>query len=369
MEKIRYAVVGLGHIAQTAMLPAFKHATKNSVLKAFVSSDPVKLDQLGQKYGVDLLYTDDQYETCLQSGEIDAVYIATPNSDHQRFVELALEHGIHVLCEKPLAPDSEACRSILRAAEKSTAKLMVAYRLHFDSANLRAVEIGQTGQLGDLRIFNSIFTMSVDDPDNIRLKKEKGGGPLHDIGIYCINAARYLFRAEPVEVMAMAASRNDDRFEEVEEMVSVIMKFPEERLATFTCSFGASDTARYDLIGTKGSLCLDSAYDYANEMEMTVTIDEKDKTKTFATHDQFAPELIYFSDCILNDVQPEPSVLEGLADIAIIEAIQSSLQTGLAVQFDGVAKRTRPSLAQEIKRPAVDRPPKAVHATPPSGND
>jgi glucose-fructose oxidoreductase len=232
-KRIRYAVVGLGHIAQVAVLPAFGNARRNSRLAALVSGDPVKLDALGKKYGVDRLYTYEQYDECLKSGEVDAVYIALPNSLHCEYAVRAARAGLHVLCEKPLAVTEEECERMARAASEAGVKLMTAYRLHFERANLEAVEIVRSGRIGEPRLFNSTFGTPV-VPGNIRVKRALGGGVLYDIGIYCINAARSLFRDEPVEVSAVTAGTLD----EVEESVSAVLRFPNERLATFTASFG-----------------------------------------------------------------------------------------------------------------------------------
>lgn len=367
-KKIRYAVVGLGHIAQVAVLPGFKNAKSNSELVALVSGDPLKLKKLSRQYKVASTYSYEQYDELLQSGKIDAVYIATPNTDHQIFVEKAAESGIHVLCEKPLAGDQEACRAMIRKAQQTRICAMTAYRLHFDPANLKAIQIGQSGKLGDLKFFNSIFSYNIQDPHNIRLQLDKAGGPLHDIGIYCINAARYLFQSEPTEVFAFAAKNPDDqRFSEVEEMLSVTLKFPQNRLAQFTCSFGAAVTSRFDLVGTKGSVTLDSAYEYAAGQEMTITIDEKKKKIKFKKHDQFGAEIAYFSNCVLKHQPPEPSFTEGLADVLIIEAILESLQRQKPIPVQPVQKETRPTPAQKIRKPAVPKP-NVVHVSSPSGD-
>lgn len=365
-KKIRYAVVGLGHIAQVAVLPGFKNAKKNSKLEALVSDDPVKLKELSKLYKVRNLFSMDEYEKCLKSGLIDAVYVATPNTEHQRFAELACRYGIHVLCEKPLTVSEQASRSIGKAVERSGIKFMVAYRLHFDSANLRAIEVAKKGKLGNLRYFSSIFSMTV-QPPNIRLQEDMGGGPLHDIGIYCINAARYLFQAEPTEVFAAAATTSKDaRFAEVDEMVSAILRFPENRLASFTCSFGSADRAEYDLVGTKGSLRLQNAYEYASPMKLTIKTGDRVKTKKYRQRDQFGPELYYFSDCILNDRDPEPSIAEGLADVVVLEALIQSLDEKKSIKVKSVSKDQRPNRRQEIRRRAVREPP-TVHVNSPTG--
>jgi predicted dehydrogenase len=181
-RKIRYAVVGQGYISQIAVLPAFAHARRNSELAALISDDPLKLKKLGRKYDVHRLYSYDQYDACLSSGEIDAVYIALPNNMHRDYTERAARAGVHILCEKPMAVTEEDCEAMIRAAGASHVKLMIAYRLHFEATNLKAVQIARNGKLGELRIFNSLFTMQV-EKDNIRLKKGLGGGTLYDIGI------------------------------------------------------------------------------------------------------------------------------------------------------------------------------------------
>ena len=363
-RKIRYAVVGLGHIAQVAVLPAFQHAATNSELAALVSSDETKLRVLGKRYGIRLLYSYDRYDELLASGEIDAVFIALPNHQHAEFTIRAARHGVHVLCEKPLAVTERECLSMIRAAEKNGVKLMTAYRLHFERANLEAIETVRSGKRGEPRMFNSLFGMDVKEGDS-RLRPETGGGTLYDIGVYCINAARYLFRDEPIEVMAMRASRDQKRFAGVEEMVGGLLRFPGDRLATFICNFGTSFVARYQIVGTKGNLALDPAYEYAMDLERHLTIGERKTVKTYAQRDQFAPELLHFSECILKNRQPEPSGWEGLADVRIVTALYRSAKSGKAVSIKPVAAGTRPTLKQEIHRPAV-RKPKLVKTESPT---
>jgi len=363
-RKIRYAVVGLGHIAQVAVLPAFRNASANSVVTALVSDDPEKLEKVGRKYGVKHLYSYGQYEECLRSGEIDAVYIALPNHLHLDYTVRAAESGIHVLCEKPMAVTARDCERMIRAAARNNVRLMIAYRLHFEEANLNAVEMVRNGVIGEPRLFSSVFTMNVKEGD-IRLQKRLGGGTLYDIGVYCINAARYLFRAEPIEVLAAVASKGGRRFSEVEEMVSATLRFPDERLATFTCSFGSSDVAEFRIVGTKGDLRLDPAYEYAQKLEHTLTINGKKQRRTYVKHDQFAPELIYFSDCIIKRRIPEPSGVEGLADIRIVEALYKSARSRRPVKLVPMEKRQRPTKKQNINKPGISKPT-VVKATPPS---
>lgn len=363
-RKIRYAVVGLGHIAQMAVLPAFDNAKKNSVLAALVSDDSLKRSELGERYSVPT-YSPDQFDACLGSGEIDAVYIALPNHLHCEYSTRAAEAGIHVLCEKPMAVTEDECRKMMHAAEISNVKLMVAYRLHFEETNLRAVEAVENGELGELRFFEAEFAIDV-KPPNIRLERELGGGSLYDVGIYCINAARYVFQSEPEEVMAISASGSDERFEEVDEMSGALLRFPNHRLAAIVSSLGAAEVSSFRIVGTKGNLRVEPAFDYASKMVHYLTVEGKTSKKSYSRRDQFAPELIYFSNCILQDRHPEPDGEEGLRDVRIIEALYRSAATGRSIRLPVDPKSQRPSIRQEIHEHPVSEP-EPVNVQAPQG--
>jgi predicted dehydrogenase len=355
-KKIRYAVVGLGHIAQVAVLPAFAHA-ENSELAALVSNDPEKLERLGRRYKVKNRFSYERYDECLRSGDIDAVYIALPNHLHRSYTERAARAGVHVLCEKPMAVTEDDCLSMIRVAEENGVKLMVAYRLHFEEANLRVIDLVQRGKLGDARLFDSVFTMQVKEGD-IRLSpRELGGGTLYDIGIYCINAVRNIYGAEPMEVVAFSSNNGDPRFGQCEEMTSAILRFPgRERLASFTCSFGAADVSSYRVVGTQGEVAMDPAYEYAGELVQRVTLNGRTRERKFPKRDQFAPELVSFSECILTGANAEPSGWEGLADVRVIRALYRSADSGQPVTLEPFEKDDRPSLDQLLSRPPVDKP-------------
>jgi predicted dehydrogenase len=361
-KQVRYAVVGCGHIAQVAVLPAFGNARRNSKLAALVSGDPVKREQLSDQYKVDRAYSYEQYDEMLKSGVVDAVYIALPNSLHAEYAIRAAQAGVHVLVEKPMALTEEQCERMAKAARDAHVKLMVAYRLHFERANLEAIEVGRSGRIGEPRVFSSTFTMPV-VPGNIRVQRALGGGVLYDIGIYCINAARSLFRDEPIEVRAMTAGTIGD----VEESVSAILRFPGERMASFGASFGAADVSEYRIVGTKGDLALEPAYEYAMALQHRLSIEGERKERRFAKRDQFAPELLYFSDCVLKNHHPEPSAEEGLADVRVVRALYRSAQIGQPVELGPYEKRERPTLEQEIRRPPIEKP-HTVHTQAPSGS-
>lgn len=364
-RRIRYAVVGLGHIAQVAVLPAFRNAARNSDLVTLVSGDNKKLRATAARYGLTTTYDYDHYDQLLASGIVDAVYLTVPNHLHRSFVERTLKAGVHVLCEKPLGLTVRDCRAMVRTVTRSKAKLMVAYRLHFDPANLKMVDLIRTGRLGEVRIVHSLFTQDVRSGDT-RLKADIGGGPLLDIGIYCINAARYLFQAEPTEVFAMSATSRDRRFREVDEMHGIVMRFPGERLATFLSSFGASNRAEFDIVGTLGSARLEASYKYSTDREARIIVGPNSQKIRYPQSDQFGPQLLYFSDCIIHNRTPEPSAIEGLIDVEIIDALHRSAKHGRTVVLPRLSrKRRRPSLRQLIHCPPI-KPPNLVRTKSPT---
>jgi predicted dehydrogenase len=368
-RKIRYAVVGLGWFAQSAALPAFAN-TDNSEVVALVSDDATKRTEVAKKYGIEAAqtYTYDRYDELLSSGSIDAVYIALPNHLHCDYTVRAANAGIHILCEKPMAVTVAECEQMVAAARENNVKLKIAYRLHFDAANMQAVEIVNSGQIGTPRFFNSIFAQQTEGA-NSRMKAASGGGTLADIGIYCINAARYIFQAEPTAVFATSASNGEERFQEVAEMTSAILHFPDDRLATFTCSFGAAKLSTYQVMGTAGNLYVEPAYAAQAHIKHVLSIDgEPPQERSFEPHDQLAAVFTYFSDCVLQDKEPEPSGTEGLIDVKIINALKESIETGRFVSLAGIeSPPQRPTATQTIERPPLKEQPQLVNAADPAG--
>ena len=318
-----------------------------------VSDDAAKRRAIARKYKLEHAFGYDEYEDCLR--QVDAVYIALPNSMHADYTIRAARAGVHVLCEKPLAVTAADCRRMIAACRNAGVKLMVAYRLHFETINLAAVELARNGRLGELKYFNSSFSMRVRRGD-IRTKRAFGGGTLPDIGVYCINAARYLFRAEPTQVTAVSINSGVAALSEIDETTAGVLRFGDDRIATFITSFNAADVASYRIVGTKGALHADPAYEYAEGLAYTLSVDGRTTKKKIGKRDQFAPELLYFSDCILRDRQPEPSGEEGLQDVRIVQALYQSAKTGRPVSIRAFSNGRYPTRRQRITRPGVRKP-------------
>lgn len=355
-RRVRYAVIGAGNIAQVAVLPAFQHATENSELVGIVSSDAEKRAAMAQRYGLDAsqVVDYDQLEALLQTQRVDAAYIALPNSLHREFTERLARAGVHVLCEKPMAEHVDDCTAMIASCKEQRVKLMIAYRLHFEAANLSAIEIVRSGTLGEPRIFSSVFTQSVRAGD-VRTQGELAGGALYDMGVYAINAARYIFQDEPVEVLASCQTGSDERFTNVDETTTAILRFSNGRVAQLTSSLAAAHVSTFSVVGTQGDLRVEPAYGYTKPIKHYLTVEGKTSTREFPAGDQFAPELLHFSDCILHDREPAPSGAEGLADVRIMRAIFRAAETGRAVVLTPYELETRPSIDHEIHRPPVQK--------------
>lgn len=364
-KKVRYAVVGLGDIAQAAMMPGIAH-TGNSELVALVTGDPEKAEKVAEQYGVEHSYSYERFDELLSSGTIDAIYLATPNWRHAEFAIPALQAGIHVLCEKPLEVSVEKSEAIAAAAKASSAKLMVAYRLHFEPATLDAITRIRAGELGELTCFTSCFGQMV-DPENHRAHHGIEAGPLFDMGPYPINATRYLFGEEPEEVVSAVATRQPDSGIDIDDTYAVTLRFPGNRLAQFTISYFANNVNSLIIAGTKGSIHMSPAYGFGDPLEQNRTVGEKKSHESFKKTDQFGGEMKYFSDCILHDREVEPDGEEGIADLRVIEGIVEALKTGKSVTLPPFVRTRRIDPEAQLQTLSYKSPPKEeVNASSPT---
>lgn len=364
-RKVRYAIVGAGDIAQEDMMPGVKH-TGNSEMTAVVTSDPEKARILAEKYDLQATFNYEEFGDALKSGTFDAIYVATPNWRHAEFIIPALQAGIHVLAEKPLEISTQKCSEILAVAKSSSAKLMVAYRLHFEPATLDTIQQIRSGKLGYVHLFASTFAQSV-DPANHRVHSGDLAGPVFDMGPYPVNAARYVFSDEPTEVLSAVGTRHPESGfpQDFADTVAVTLKFPGERLAQFNLSYYGNPTNSFIALGELGSVQLDPAYVFGKGLEQTVSIGEEKSKESFKNTDHFGGELKYFSNCILNDLDVEPDGEEGFADVRVLEGILKALDSRQSVKLEPFTRSKRIDVeAQGITLSAVSTP-ELVHASNP----
>lgn len=363
--KIRYAVVGAGNIAQHAMLPGIAH-TGNSALTALVTGDPEKARVLSEENSVEHVYGYEQFGELLASGQIDAIYPVTPNWRHAEFAIPALNAGIHVLCEKPLEVSSKQARTIRDAERASSAKLMVAYRLHFEPGTLDAIERIRAGEIGEPIAFTSCFGQML-DPANHRAQHGTQAGPLFDMAPYPINAIRYLFGAEPVAVEHAVATRQPDTgFGDLDDTVAVTLRMPGDRLATFTVSYFLNSVDSLIVAGIRGSIHMSPAFGFGKSIEQNRIVGETKSHEAFKATDQFGGEMRYFSDCILHDRDPEPDAEEGLADLRVIEGVMRALQTGERQALEPFERSVRIDPAAQKQTLSAVKAPADVNAASPS---
>ncbi|MBB5223148.1 putative dehydrogenase [Amaricoccus macauensis] len=336
---IRYAVVGAGWISQEAFLPGAAQSG-NSRVAAIVTGDVGKAGRLASFHGIPDVVSYADYDALLASDRIDAVYVALPNSMHADYAIRAAKAGKHVMVEKPLACTLDEAEAMIAAARDGGVFLMTAYRLHNEPGTLALLEKVRSGAIGRPLFFQSVFGFQ-SAPGNHRLKAEHWGGPLQDLGVYCVNAARHVFAEEPVEAIAVRHQPADDpRFAEIEATVAATLRFPSGGIAQFIVSFGAAPIDAYRVVGTEGDIELDPGYRFETATRMRLRRDGRVEETPFERVDQFGGQIAYFSDCIVRGEPPVADGGEGLADMRALLAIEEAALTGRPVAI-GTPARSR----------------------------
>jgi predicted dehydrogenase len=324
---INHAVVGAGWISQEAFLPGIGQSG-NSRVAAIVTGDRAKGEQLAEFHGVDSVIGYDGYDALLTNPAIDAVYIALPNHMHADYAIRAARVGKHIMVEKPLALNEDEALAMIAAARDANVFLMTAYRLHNEPGTVAVLDHIRANAIGRPLLFQSVFSFQT-VLGNHRLKATTWGGPLQDIGVYCVNAARHVFAEEPTEAMAMAHRPADDpRFSEVDASLSAMLRFPSGGLAQFVVSFGAADVDNYRVVGSLGDLELDPGFKFETATRLRLRRDGKTVETQFPRIDHFGAQVTYFSDCIAAGTPPEANGEEGLADMRALIAIEKAALTG-----------------------------------------
>ncbi len=363
-KPVRYAVVGAGWISQAAFLPGVAESG-NSAVTALVTGDSAKAHALGARYGIEHIHGYADYEQLLASGEIDAIYLALPNDMHRQYALPALQRGVHVLLEKPMATSEADCEAMIDAARSGNAKLMIAYRLHFEPATLAAIELVRAGKLGQVRAFSAVFSQSV-APSNHRANHGYWAGPVSDMGVYPINAVRNLFGEEPMEVSAVGVRDPGLPFN-FDDTVAVTLRFASHRVAQFVVSYSSANVDQYRIIGTQGDLEVSPGFTFGVGLRHRLTLGGKSSEQAFEVTNQFGGELQYFSDCILHNREPEPNGEEGLADVRVLAAIERALESGQPQNLGPFQRHGRMEGAQVRKLPAVPAPELVDAAEPSKG--
>jgi predicted dehydrogenase len=325
---IGYAMVGLGVISMQHFMPGFKDA-KQSKLTGLVSGHRDKAEKQATEYGVptSAIYSYDNFDSIRDNKQIDAVYIALPNNMHAEYTIRAAKAGKHVLCEKPMATSVDDCKAMIQACRDNNVKLMIAYRCQLEPTNLRAIQLIRDGSLGSVQAIESANGFNI-RPNQWRLNKRMaGGGPLMDVGVYSLNASRYLTGEEPQMISAYSSVIDKDgRFNEVEENVGWTMKFPSGIVASCNTTYGANMDGYYRAHGSKGIINVENAFPYQGQ-HLTASLNggqKLDEPNPAKDPSQFTREADYFSNCVLNNTEPKMDGQEGLKDIQYVAEIYKS---------------------------------------------
>ena len=329
-NKVGFAVVGLGAIAQGSVLPAFRHA-KRAKLVALVSRDKRQAEKLARKYKAQAAYGAEELGACLENPAVDAVYLATPQSEHLSATIAAARAGKHVLCEKPLALNAEQSAEMVRVCEECGVQLMTAYRKYYEPSALYLKKLIRSGKLGKVDVINTSFSELHVAGKSIPWLLDAsvaGGGPLMDLGAYCVNTSRWLVEEDPVEVSAHSWKKDAERFRDVEEGISFRMQFASGLVVQGTSTYSSAISSFVFVQGSRGWACLTPAFPFDEERRLTGKIGGKWFEKKFKVVDEFAPELDAFAGAIQTKKPVEPDGRQGHRDMCILGAIYASARNG-----------------------------------------
>jgi len=322
------ALVGLGSYSSEQLGPALKE-TKDCYLAGVVSGDKGKKEKWEKEYDIPNknTYDYDNFDSIKDNDEIDIVYVVLPNSMHAEYVIRAAKAKKHVICEKPMAITSDQCDQMIKACENAGVMLSVGYRLHFDPYNLEMSRLAKEKVYGPIKKISAAHGLP--GAEGWRLDKQlAGGGPLMDVGIYCVNAGRYITGMEPLTVKASEGSKkNREKFKTIEESLTWEMEYPNGTVAECGCSYSQyQNHLRVD--AERGSFELAPAFSYEGLKGNT-----PDGKLKFPEINQQAAQMDDFALCIVNN---KPSAVPGemgRQDVKILQAIYKSMQTGQKVKF------------------------------------
>jgi predicted dehydrogenase len=334
-KTVGFALVGIGMLSMGQLLPAFAKC-KTARPVALVSGHPEKAKEQAAKYGIDPknIYNYENFDSIKDNPAIDVVYIVLPNGMHAEYTIRAAQAGKHVLCEKPMANTPSECQAMIDACQAAKRKLMIAYRLQYEPLTRKAIELAQSPEaVGTIKQITAEAGFSIGDPKQWRLnKKLAGGGSLMDIGIYALQATRYLSGDEPVEVTAMSYSTpNDPRFKEVEETIQFDLKFKSGAVASCVSTYGYGCN-HYRVYGTKGQIESEPFLSYEGNRLWKGNGRKKEEVK-IEPRNHFALEMDDFSQCVLEDKPTRTPGEEGLRDLKIMTAIYEAAKSGGTVKI------------------------------------
>ena len=330
-KKLGFALAGLGSLSTHQIAPALQKANFCK-LTGIITGTPAKAEHWKAQYNIPdkNIYHYENMDKMADNPDIDVVYVVTPNGLHAEHTIKAAKAGKHVLCEKPMEVSPEKCQQMIDACKAANRMLAVGYRLHFEPNHLECVRLGREKVFGNLKLIEAEYGFRIGDPKQWRLNRAlSGGGPLMDVGIYALQAARYLSGEEPVSVSAVATNTDPVKFKDIEESIAWQLKFPSGVIASCDTSYNFNGLDRFRVFADRGWYELAPAYGYGGIQGRR----SDGKWTTFPPMDHFAAEMDDFAQCILNNQPTKVPGEEGLRDLKIMMAIYGSAQTGKSLSL------------------------------------
>src|SRR6185436_19787379 len=330
-RKLGVALVGLGNLSTNQIAPALQK-TRNCRLAGIVTGTPSKAAEWKAKYNLpdNSIYDYKSMKRMADNKDIDIVYVVTPNSLHLEHVLAAASAGKHVFCEKPMEISVERCQQMIDGVKKAGKMLGVGYRCQFEPNHLECVRLAKEKVLGDLKAIDANFGFAIGDPTQWRLKRElAGGGPLMDVGIYCLQTTRMLTGEDPVWINAAEVKTDAVKFKDVDETVMWQTRFPSGVVSNCVSTYSANGLAGFRAAASRGWLGLEPAYFYGGNRGRRSDGPEIN----IPVADQFATELEDFADCIINKRPTKVPGEMGLADVKYLMAIYESIKKGRPVSL------------------------------------
>lgn len=324
------ALVGLGNYATGQLGPALQETTICD-LTGIVTGTPEKAETWKQKYDIpeSNVYNYETFDQIADNPDVDVIYVVLPNAMHAEYTIRAAEAGKHVISEKPMATSADDCRSMIEACERNGQKLSIGYRLHFEPHHQRVMKLGQEEAYGPVTLMQNGFGFHIPDSATDvphiewRLDKEMaGGGALVDVGIYAIQAARYVTGEEPEAVTAQEYTTRPDIFSEVDETIFFQLEFPSGTVVNGSTSYNAGFNRLYATTD-EGWFEVQPSYGYGGIQGRT-----HEGPMNLSNVNQQARQMDAFARCILEDRTSRVDGTEGLHDLQVIEAIYESIAAG-----------------------------------------
>ena len=328
-EKLGIALVGLGNYSTNQLQPALME-TGLCRLTGIVTGTPSKAAEWTQRHPhlEGHVYNYENFDRIADDDAIDIVYVVLPNSMHAEFTVRAAIAGKHVITEKPMSVSVSEAEMMIQVCKAAGKKLSVGYRCQFEPHNMEAIRLGTEHVFGPVKMMETEFGFRIGDPNQWRLKHAlAGGGALMDVGVYAIQAARYVTGQEPISVTAQEYKTDPVKFAEVDETVTWQLAFPDGAIANSTTSYIAS-TQRLYAAAERGWFEVNPSYSYSGIKGRT-----SQGPMDFPQINQQAAQMDAFADCVLNDRESKVNGHEGLQDMKVVEAIYESIKTGSSVSL------------------------------------